>query len=167
MITLALIMLSSKPVYAIEHMRNYVPDIAVVGEGRLTKLFWDIYDARLYAPHGKWNSNKPFALEISYIREIRGKTIADQSIKEMRTLGFNNEIKLASWHSQIKSIFPDVKTGSKLTGIYTTNKETVFYSGDDRIGVIKDPEFGRLFFGIWLDRNTTAPRLRNQLLGAL
>ena len=39
-------------------------------EGRLTYLLWDVYDAMLYAPKGKWSHDKPFALKLSYLRSL-------------------------------------------------------------------------------------------------
>ena len=48
--------------HALESVQASVPDASVVGRGTLTYAFWDIYDATLYAPQGKWDRSKPFAL---------------------------------------------------------------------------------------------------------
>ena len=78
----------------------YVPDARKVGEGRLTYFFWDIYDAALYAPRGVWTNSPPFALQLSYLRAIPGKDIADRSAEEMRKQGFNDFTTLAVWHQK-------------------------------------------------------------------
>ena len=62
----ALAILGITPAYALNHIRGFVPNAQKVGEGRLTYLFWDVYDATLYAPAGAWDNDKPFALQLSY-----------------------------------------------------------------------------------------------------
>ena len=106
-------------------------------------------------------------MRLSYLRNLDGEKIADRSIEEMRAQGFNDEIKLAAWHTQIRRIFPDVNDGTTLSGVYTKNQETIFYKNGSEIGRIKDPEFGQAFFNIWLSTDTSEPDLRAQLLGNL
>nr|MBI1231064.1 hypothetical protein [Cytophagales bacterium] len=144
---------------------QYVADAKIVGSGRLNVYLFDVYDAYLYAPDGKWSNSKPYALKLKYLRNIKGKKIADKSIEQIREQGFDNEVKLAAWHRQMIQIFPDVTDGSELTGIYIPNLETQFFNRDEKIGTIKDPEFGKWFFGIWLSENTAAPKLRESLIG--
>lgn len=150
---------------ATEAIFTKVPHASVVGRGVLTYVIWDVYTATLYAPYGRWDLAQPYALSLEYYRDIDGKDIADRSVQEMRKEGFTNEVKLATWNAQLKTIFPDVKDGSVLSAIYLPGKETVFYSGDNAIGAIKGDEFGRYFFGIWLSEKTSAPELRRALLG--
>lgn len=162
-----LVLLGITPAYALDHIQSYVPEAQKVGQGRLTYLFWDVYDATLYAPEGAWNDRKPFALQLSYLRTLNGKKIADRSAEEIRGQGFKDEVKLATWHAQMRKIFPDVDEGVNLTGVYTESGETIFYRDNFEIGRIKDPEFSKAFFGIWLDEKTSAPDLRRKLLGAV
>lgn len=159
-----LIFFSSNNAYADSYIKSYLPNGEKVGEGRLTVLFWDVYDATLYAPNGQWQENKPLALKLSYLRNISGKKIADSSVEEIRKQGFSDEVKLADWHTQMRTIFPDVDEGTTLTGILTRDGQTLFYQNGQAIGHIKDPEFGRYFFDIWLSEKTTAPQLRRKLL---
>jgi len=162
---LILLMISPSYVLANPVAEKYVEDAQMVGSGRLNVYFFDVYDAYLYAPEGQWSINQPYALRLKYLRNIKGKMIADESVDQIRSQGFANEVKLATWHRQMIQIFPDVNTGSELIGVYIPSKETRFYNGNKRIGTIKDPEFGRWFFGIWLSEDTTAPKLRESLIG--
>ena len=156
------------PAYAfVEQIENYVPAAKKVGEGRMTYMFWDIYDAVLYAPNGVWREDRPYALKISYLRNLEGGKIADRSAQEIREQGFTDEAKLAAWHAQMRKIFPDVSEGISLTGVNTGTGEAVFYMNNVEIGRIKDEKFSRAFFGIWLNEKTSAPNLRRKLLGAL
>lgn len=159
--------LGLSPALAFDAIYNNVPQAEKIGEGRLTYLFWDVYDAALFAPQGQWERDKPFALSLSYLMDLKGKKIADRTIEEIRKQGFDDELKLADWHAQMKRIFPNVSDGVSLIGVYTESGETIFYMDDINIGVIEDPEFGPYFFDIWLGEQTTAPDLRKKLLGEL
>jgi hypothetical protein len=106
------------------------------------------------------------ALKLSYLRTLRGRKIADRSIEEMRGIGITDEVKLAAWHTQMRNIFPDVQDGVSLTGVWTASGESIFFKNGQEIGRIKDPDFGKAFFDIWLSDKTSAPRLRQKLLGA-
>ncbi|MEM7070713.1 MAG: chalcone isomerase family protein [Pseudomonadota bacterium] len=161
------LIIAIKPVYGSEYIDKYMIDAQKVGEGRLSYLFWDVYDATLYAPEGMWQKKHPFALELYYLRAIKGKKIADTSIEQIRNQGFSDEVKLADWHAQMHKIFPDVDEGTRLTGIYTKKGNTIFYQNGRQIGRIKDPTFSTAFFDIWLDQKTSAPNLRSKLLGTL
>ncbi len=168
LILCALILASTpKSIWASELIQKSIGNASIVGEGKLSVAFWDVYNATLHAPGGEWNSSRPFALSIKYFRDIRGKDIADRSVQEMRMQGFNDEVRLAAWNAQMKSIFPDVKNGSILSAIFIPGKQTTFYNGNQPIGVIKGDEFSRRFFDIWLSEKTSEPELRKQLLGLL
>ncbi|MDB2415453.1 chalcone isomerase family protein [Rickettsiales bacterium] len=138
----------------------------LVGQGSLYYFFWHIYDVKLYSQDGKFSFDKPFSLKLEYKRKLYGNKIADRSTEEIRGLGFKDEVKLAAWHAQMKDIFPDVNDGINLTGIYKPNQPTVFYKNNKQIGTIKDPEFGKWFFGIWLNKETSEPKLRKSLIGS-
>jgi len=153
------------PVMAFDEIKSKVPAAKKVGDGRLSYMIWDVYDAALYASEGVWQKTKPYALQLSYLRDFKGKKIADRSIEEMRGQGITDEMKLAAWHAQMDKIFPDVTDGDVLTGIYTDSGDSIFYKNGEEIGQINDPEFSAAFFGIWLDENTSAPELRKKLLG--
>lgn len=161
----AVLVLQAVPVCASETVKKYMSDAAKVGEGRMTFLFWDVYDATLYAPRGEISDSDPIALELSYLLDLKGQKIAESSIDEMRKIGVDDEDALSRWMDQMSSIFPDVEKQTRLTGIYTPDGETVFYKNDQEIGRIADPKFGQYFFDIWLNENTSAPDLRAQLLG--
>ncbi|MFN3700970.1 MAG: chalcone isomerase family protein [Alphaproteobacteria bacterium] len=166
-IACALAMLGIAPVYASEYIGLHVPNAQPVGEGRLRVFFMDVYDATLFAPNGQFKGDEPFAIRLNYLRNITSQQISDRSAEEIRNQGFRNEVKLASWHSKMRRIFPDVKNGTVLTGIYTKEGVSIFYLDGKESGRITDPDFGIYFFNIWLGENTSAPTLRRRLLGAL
>ena len=160
-----ILLLTSAPSQAADVIQQYINNAQIVGEGRLKFFAWDVYDATLFAENGTWNPEQPFALRLSYLRDIDAKKIVDQSIKEIRKQGFNDEIRLASWHSQMSDIFPMVSDGTELIGIMKDDNHSVFYNGEIYLGVIKDPEFSHYFFNIWLGEETSVADLRQNLIG--
>lgn len=147
------------------YVAAHVPQASRTGHGRMTYLMWDVYDATLYAPAGQFQPNQPYALSLTYLRDLDGRAIADRSVEEIRAQGFSNEITLAQWHSQMRGIFPDVTAGTTLTGVATRDGHTRFYRDGKLIGEIADRQFTESFFNIWLSPKTTAPNLRKALIG--
>ena len=142
-----------------------VPDAQKRGTARMSVLLWNVYDATLFTPQAAaFSFDAPFALKLDYLMELEGDDIAQRSVEEMRDLGVNDEVKLAAWYSQMRSLFPDVQKDDSLTGIYKPNEATIFYQGETMLGQIRDPEFGRWFFGIWLRENTSDATFRRKLL---
>ena len=150
---------------SLSSVKAYIPNAGLVGKGRLNYIVWQVYDAALYAPDGKYQQGKPVALNLHYLRAIKGRQIADKSAEEIRRQGFKNEVTLATWHEQMRRIFTDVDAGTVLTGIRNAKGQTIILKDGKKIGIFRDPEFGRYFFDIWLGINTSAPELRNSLLG--
>ncbi|MFC3092647.1 hypothetical protein DRW07_00330 [Alteromonas sediminis] len=144
---------------------EHIPQAKLVGEGKFTYLFWDVYNAQLFAPDGRWQAQAPYALTLTYLRNFDGEDIAVRSREEMEGLGFKDKEKLASWEQVMKDIFPDVQEGEQITGIIKADQTTVFYKNQELIGAVEDREFGEQFFAIWLHENTSEPRLRKKLIG--
>lgn len=142
-----------------------VPSAELVGKGRMTYLGFKIFDAELYAPGGTYSASAPFALKLTYLRNFKGKAIAESSIDEIRRQGGVSAGQLSRWEKQMRAIFPNVARGQSLTGVRASNGSTVFYSGNRKLGTIADPAFTRKFFAIWLGSNTRNPQLRARLTG--
>ncbi len=139
-----------------------------VGAARLTVWGFQVYDARLWAPPEFSADNyerRSFALEITYLRSFDNGAIAERSLKEMRGIGNISEQQSVRWLGQMRKIFPDIAKGDRLVGVHKPGEGAVFSLNGKPVGEIRDPEFGRLFFGIWLSPQTSAPELRRELLG--
>ena len=139
-----------------------------LGQARLTVYGFNIYDAKLWAADGFAVANyasEPFALELRYLRNFKGAMIAERSLGEMRRLAVISDEKAALWLESMKKTFPDVKKGDELIGIHKPDGTASFTLNGKPIGEVRDEEFTRLFFGIWLSPNTSQPKMRKQLLG--
>jgi hypothetical protein len=148
-----------------KNIQHYIENPQKVGEARLRMWFFDIYDASLIAPNGKFTDQSPFALSLTYLRDFDGIDIASRSIDEMRKLGMKDEMKLAKWYEQMQRIFPNVKDGQTITGLVDKQRFSHFYFEEQELGAIEDTEFSQWFFNIWLSENTSEPKMRKQLLG--
>lgn len=154
----------SAPSFA-ENLNQYIEAPKLVGKARLKFMFWNVYEASLIAPRGHFSQETPFALELKYMRGFEGKEIASRSIDEMRSLGMDDEVKLAKWYQEMQGIFPDVKEGEMITGVVDNNQISHFFFNDKPLGIVHDKEFSKWFFNIWLSEKTSQPEMREQLLG--
>jgi hypothetical protein len=136
------------------------------GNGRLRFLGLHIYDARLWSPLPVADyAAMPLALELEYGRALDGPKIAERSLDEMRRVGSFDEATGRRWLEAMTRLFPDVKAGDRLTGVHRPGEAARFFLNGALRGEVREPEFARLFFGIWLSPRTSEPGLRKQLLG--
>ena len=145
-----------------------LPGASLQGSGRLRFIGLAVYDARLWrgaAPVGADWMAAPLALELVYARSLVGKLIAERSIKEMRRQRDLSDDEAGRWLSAMTQLFPDVKEGDRLTGFVVPGLGARFAFNGEVKGDVRDPEFARLFFGIWLSEKTSEPALRRALLG--
>ena len=139
--------------------------LAMRGEATMRFFGLKVYDVRLWTQMKPFTHADPFAIELVYDMNLNGKDIADRSVKEMRSQGYNDESKLKRWGEEMAKIFPDIKKGDALIGISIPGKEARFYSREKLIAAVPDPEFAKAFFDIWLSEKSSEPKLRLKLLG--
>lgn len=161
-----LLILADSTMADFQTARRHIPSAELVGKARMEYLFWDVYDAELYAPEGVWRENQPFALSLRYLLELDGEAIASRSVSEIREQGFDDEATLNRWYELMRATFPDVDKNTRITGIMDQEKHTRFFSNGDLIGEVREPLFSKWFFNIWLSEKTSEPELRERLLGA-
>lgn len=135
-----------------------------VGSAMFTYVFWDVYEASLFAPNGKYTGKTPFALSLVYQRTLKGKRIAQRSMEEIKKQGPFTDSKGQVWLSQMEALFPDVSKGDVITGVANKAGYSEFYLNGELLGLVNDVEFTERFFGIWLSENTSEPELRSALL---
>ncbi|HQS59333.1 MAG TPA: chalcone isomerase family protein [Gallionellaceae bacterium] len=150
------------------HIRSEVQHARLAGEGTFRWFGLKIYEAQLWVGEKGYISDSPsgekFALNLRYARSLYGAKIAEASREEMLKLGLGTEQQRTRWQASMETLFPDVEEGTQLTGIYLPGEGARFYVDGKALGDIRDAEFARAFFAIWLDANTTAQKLRAALL---
>lgn len=139
------------------------------GSGRLRFIGLAIYEARLWtlAPvaSAAWTTS-PLALEIEYARSLSGQKIAERSLDEMRRQGDITAATAERWLGAMKSLFPDVREGDRITGVFKPGESLRFFVNGALKGEVRDAEFARTFVGIWLSPRSSEPALRQALFGA-
>ncbi|MEK9952967.1 MAG: chalcone isomerase family protein [Curvibacter sp.] len=142
--------------------------LRAAGSGTYTYWGFEVYQASLWVEPGfepAAFARQRHALELQYLRNFKGRDIAERSIEEMRRIGPFSETQARDWLQAMVAAFPDVRAGDRLLGVHLPGRGAQFYYNGRPTGEVRDPEFARLFFGIWLSEQTTAPRLRAALLG--
>ncbi len=156
---------SSNPPSAVQ---TALPEAQRLGGGTLRWLGLKIYEGQLwsnvnqkpldYNIHGVW-------LELRYARNFSGDDIAKRSIKEIKHIGKMPPESENAWLQALKNIIPSVKQGDTLGALRVPQKGLVLYRNGEPIGSLNDERLAAAFIGIWLDAKTSAPDMRNQLLG--
>ncbi len=148
-------------------LQRQLPQAQAAGSTRMRFLGLSIYDAQLWVAPGfdaAQYAAHPLALELRYLRSLKGKSIAERSVQEMRRGGPLDAATEQAWLQAMVEAFPDVKEGDRLTGVHMPGAGTRFFFNGALRATVADPAFGAPFFGIWLAPWTSEPRLRDALL---
>lgn len=146
------------------HIGEHVPKARVAGEGTYKWFGLRIYDAALWVGEKGYQSDAPYVLDLRYARKLDGVKIAEASADEMAKLGAGTPSQRAAWLARMKEIFPDVKEGNHISGVFLPGAGARFYLDGRPLATVPDPDFARAFFAIWLDPKTSAAALRTALL---
>ncbi|MBI2753665.1 MAG: chalcone isomerase family protein [Betaproteobacteria bacterium] len=145
-----------------------LPDAHLHGRATLRFFGLDIYQASLWVPAGfdpaRWQQ-QTFALQLTYLRDLQGRAIAQRSVTEMRRQDTLDETLADQWEARMAALFPDVRRGDRITGMYLPGRGARFVHNGRELGEVADPRFARMFFGIWLAPKTSEPGMRTALLG--
>lgn len=150
-------------------VQRELPAAQPAGQGRLTWFGLAVYEAALWVTPGFTQRDfdrSEFALELRYLRPLRGADIALRSIEEMRRIEGMSAAQARLWREQLLAVLPDVAPGDRITGVHRPGRGTSFFVNGRPAGEIADAQFSRRFFGIWLAPATAEPGLRAALLGA-
>ena len=146
-----------------------LPGARLAGQMRFRVWGFEVYDAGLWIQPGfsaTGFETHPLALELRYLRDFVAQDIAEQSLKEMRRLAPLSAEQDKRWLEEMRRIFPNVKKGDRLLGLQQPGQGAAFWFNGQLRGDIRDAEFARLFFGIWLSPRSSEPALRQALLGS-
>jgi hypothetical protein len=151
-------------------VRQALPMAQLRGSSTIRFFGLVIYHARLWTEANfdvaRFDGHA-FGLELEYQRKLGGKPIAQRSISEMRRQpGFAAD-KAQKWEATMSALFPDVAAGERLVGLHNPARGARFFHNGRLLGDVPDPEFAKLFFGIWLSPETSEPQVRCALARCL
>ena len=151
-------------------LNELLPQNRLIGKGRLTYFGLQVYDARLWAMPGFQIDNlstQPFVLELAYLRNFDAVDVADRSIHEMRRSAVISDVQAKTWTAEMLRVFPNLKKGDRVMGVNKPGVGVSYLVNGKPTGEIRDVEFSKLFFGIWLSSKTSEPKLRSALLAGV
>jgi len=157
------------PLNAIQMARDSGLDVnRLQGTARMTFWGFNLYDAELWVDTSfraqDWR-RVPMVLELRYLRAFKGQDIAKRSLDEMRRQTLFSDEQAQRWLEDMTMAFGDIQAGDRLAGVYQPSKGVKFYANGVFRRDMADPEFARLFMGIWLSDRTSEPKMRQALLG--
>lgn len=145
-----------------------VPQARLAGSTRLKVWGFEVYDAQLWTAPGfqpARYADTALALELTYLRAFSSADIARRSLEEMRRSAPIADTQAKAWQQKLEAAFPDIRKGDRILGIYLPQTRTArFLTNGQPTGEIRDGDFARLFFGIWLSPQTSEPAMRQALL---
>lgn len=151
----------SSPEYA--HIKRDLP-LKQVGDGVYRRFGFRIYHATLWAMGNNWEPQKPFLLELHYVRSISKDTLVESIIDDIRDQNVADENELNKWEGTLSSILPDVEDGDTLSGLSMPGAKTKIFKNAKEIATIDDDSLSRAFFNMWFG-DQADPDLRKELLG--
>lgn len=121
----------------------------MLGEARFQVLAWPVFDAELWSAQSAFSWDRPFALSLTYKRDIDGDALVARSVNSMaeRTRIDQREPLTAL----LRDCFADVRTGDRFTGVSLDADRARFFLNGRQTCDVSWPGFRRAFFGIWLD----------------
>ncbi|CAM3214919.1 chalcone isomerase family protein [Asticcacaulis taihuensis] len=144
---------------------TFVPQPGLVGSGRLNILTVPVLDVSLFAPLSHWRPDKPYALQVTFLRDLEARRMAGHIRDEMRHTGAGDAGHLELWTRELEAVLPDMRRGDVLTGVRDQGGAVLFFHGDRSLGHIAENGFSEAFFGICLGPRTSQPKLRQAVLG--
>ena len=148
-------------------MLRALPLAQRAGSARLRVFGFSVYDATLWVEPGFSAASferYPLALTLTYLRDLNGTAIAERSLVEMARGATISPAQSQAWLAAMQATFPDVRSGDRLTGLHHPTRGADFWLNGQARPSVADPEFSRLFFGIWLSQATSEPEMRRALL---
>ncbi|MCD8494466.1 MAG: chalcone isomerase family protein [Burkholderiaceae bacterium] len=137
----------------------------VHGQGLFTWSVFRVYRAALHVTADGFSTDRVYALDLNYLRNVTAEQIAQTSVDEMQRIAGVDADTAERWGELLLGILPDVKLGDRLIGVFEPGVGVAFFNRDGALGDVRDPAFVDAFAAVWLDEQTRAPGLRAKLLG--
>jgi hypothetical protein len=144
---------------------NYPQNLTLVGQSVLSFFWWDIYEAKLFTPSGRYAQDpRPLLLQITYKREIKSLDLVEETDNQWERFNLNQEQR-SQWLAELAQMWPDVSENDSIAFYTDESGRCHFYFNQAFIGSMTDPEFCGHFANIWLAENGPYPRLTLELTG--
>ncbi len=143
-------------------------ELKVVGNAIFSVLFWDLYKSELSTSSGKYpqsSKHDNLIYKIDYLKDVTAVDLVDYTIEQWQHLTVSEQ-QYTDYLPQLKAIWPNIKAGDSLA-LVVKNNSSAFYHNGELLGAMDGENFAPLFLDIWLSKETSEPKLREQLLGRI
>lgn len=147
-------------------VEGVLPGAERVGTASYRLLAWPLFDADLWATGGEFSWERPFALTLTYRRNISARALTNQTLSEMSRRGAGDVDSLASLGALLSGCFSDVAPRDRITGLSSGPDTAKFFVNGVQRCELRWPAFRHRFFGIWLDGQGGDRALSARLRGA-
>ena len=141
-------------------------ELKEVGNAIFSVLFWDLYKSQLSTGSGKYpqsSNHDNLIYKIDYLKDVTAVDLVDYTIEQWQHLAVSEQL-YKDYLPQLKAIWPNIKAGDSLA-LVVKNNSSAFYHNGELLGAMDGENFAPLFLDIWLSKETSEPKLREQLLG--
>ncbi len=141
--------------------------LQLLGDATLRWFGFTIYDATLWSENELFDGSSysdPVMLSITYRKSIPKNQLIDATEKQWSQFNWIKKNKMDNWLHELHKIWPDVSPGDVIACVVLPSGVTQFFSQNEYLGSISDPQFGPGFLSIWLSPESSLPKLRRQLL---
>jgi hypothetical protein len=142
-------------------------ELQLRGSGRLSWLWYDIYDVELRLPAGAAvdPALQPCQLTFRYLRAFSVADLAKATTKTVRErLGAYDREEVERGLAAINALWPAVIKGDTLVLTATPGGGTSVALNGRELGVVPGDVFARVLFSIWLGDDPVDGELKRQLL---
>ncbi|MBB6523032.1 chalcone isomerase family protein [Pseudoteredinibacter isoporae] len=140
--------------------------LQVVGSTRFSVLWFDVYDATLYSPSGRYQQEQyPLQLTLDYLRDISAQRLLNETRKQWKTVPDLDNTQREQWLAELSRVWPDINESDRLSFILHSEDKGEFRMFDESLGVIESPGFARAFINIWIGPHSQYPSQAKKLLG--
>jgi hypothetical protein len=141
------------------------PSLRQVGQAEFRYLFWDIFDASLYAAGQTFSWQAPFALSLEYRRDFSAEDLTKETIKSLDRMTDWPQAELATFRTTLARCMANVRDGDRFTAVSPdADTAVLFLNGKERCRLEKS-NIRRDYFSIWLSANGDFPEETRKLLG--
>jgi len=146
-------------------MESLVPAAQRVGKARFTVVFFDIYDAELFAPDGRLDRAGPYALRLTYLINAKKARIVSQTVKEMKRQTSASAAQIDGWIPLMERHFISMDKGTSADFIHTADGRLVLVAEGRVLSEITDRDFITALMDVWLGPKVRDKSFQRALMG--
>lgn len=137
--------------------------LKVLGGATYRKFGFRVYHVALWVPGVRWDTAQPYALQLTYRRDLSKDTLVDGIMDGIREQEQADDATLQRWEAAMNAALTDVNEGDSITGLAVPGQSALLFLNGKQIMKIEDKGLSDAFFAVWLGK-TADEDMREKLL---